>query len=89
MFSRCPARSCSWNRCITSTVRVWRATPRVLTVCVNQSSTACRSVKDRALAAVIGSSMMIRSGCSPVPTPPTDVAMRQPPAAVFMRVFVF
>lgn len=40
---------------------------------------------DRSLA-LRGSSMIIKSGCSPVPVPPTEDAILHPPAVVLNRI---
>ena len=71
---------------MTTMVRVFRAAPRVETVCVNQPIARCRSGSERAWVTVWWIIDDDPVGMLTLPTPPTDVAILQPPAAVSMRV---
>ena len=88
-LSRCPVKSSMCSRCMTTMMMGFRASPREDSVRSNHMLARDRSCSDSASAALVASSMTITSGCSPVPTPSTEVAMRQPRFVVLYRVFVF
>ena len=87
--SRWPGRSSSCNRWPITIRRTPRETPRVGIVASHHSMRAVRSAWLLAWAAFKKSSATSTSGCSPVPSPPTDVAIRQPRASLSNRIFWF